>query len=630
MKIPLVLVSFVVAACGNAASDAADTTSGASAITAGPAATSVGITGYTVSDEAGSAAIAVLGAGGAPRGTVRIGPSANGYLATATVGTETASERGYSLRAGADGERWLIRERQAGAATLRTEARIDGSGEVVSVALLAPLAAEQVLEVGGFRDTATGRWAVLPLVGEGADEGTDPAAWIQATGTQAAVDGAANLLLTATLGEPPALDAALDVLAANAGDAAAHKPGALEAAIHLSGDCRRMADLAQRSSTPCCQECTKGGLDDPGVALSVGLGMLGGVQLALQTRKGCLCCQQALGLDLARVVACIEAATGSAKTDASCAASATGLQPWESSGADETGHACVTTCDDEKCGKYCFSELNADAAGCVAGQCFCGLQSPLCEILFPDTNCTNATVVVPGASALVCGTARCGDGKVSSVCPLRPERAEVCDPSAGSGRAGCRCSADCKTCQPCECDPDHASGWPAGKVCTPNCELADGPSCADNPKDFFTNYGVWCDPAASGSWCAAGTTCRADTCRCEAVEQPAKTPGDTSCGSGCTLCRPGSIAVYMCTSLEPSTLYQHGRAATAHEYCYDAAEFSCCGTQHPDVRDHNQACETAVAQCHCCQGKPPLASTVECLPAGATPQPCGEGQTACE
>ncbi len=576
----------------------------------------VGVFGYSTGP---GGAFELLGADGSVRASIVVSSEDGAGFSAAIADQAVRAVRYHALE---DGGTWVISQASDSAGALLVhETRLDADGQVVESALRAPLAdGAPAPAVGAIRDTPEGRWSVFPVVGTGADVVAPGAvgAWLQATGAGNAIDSEAALLLTAALQDPAFVQRVTDQ---QLGD----EPGTVEAALHRTDSCRDLATKATASTHECCQKCTN--FEGNAATLAQGaLSFFGGVEMALRMREGCICCQKALGLDLAKVVDCLKSATSKdAETEATCAQK---LQPkaWERVSVTDFGHGCETACDTSGCANWCKSELQAYNGGCWAGTCVCAFEEVRCTDLFPDIACGDLVLAEAGTSDLFCRVAECGDGVLVTNCQHHPELSEVCDKAAPVQQNGCMCSDDCKKCDPCECDQSAPAAWPEGKVCDEHCRLVEEPPCEEDILGFFASNGAWCDPKASAAWCGEGKTCAADTCRCEEDETPADSPptgAGPSCGTGCTPCigSAGALTRYACDSLDESMLVdverwgsEYERVAVAGDgWCYDSAIYFCCGTTEPHFK--NTFCDSRVTTyCHCCEGDTEKqANNVSCM-----------------
>ena len=504
-----------------------------SSVEAEGAAASAGIQGYAVAKEEAGLTATVKGRGGNDRGTVGFTPVPGGYQASATAGGVTVTEVGHTWTDTESGATTVTRERTAGVVTLRTEAEFDSAGNLVWAGLVAPLQGETIPPVGSVRITPRGRWAVLTLASSSSPETTfpeaDPAEWLAAVGATGAFGSEAGLLLTGAMTDS-ALVASLAarVEPEDEGEGAQSGTGTStrRGALHLSDRCKGMANKVKASSEACCKQCADLGKGGLGGAMTGVIGFLGGIDLAIQTRPGCACCQQKLGLEMSQIVKCVESFTET-KTEESCA-DAPGRESFQVGKVSADGHSCQFACVAEACGSACaeigVTPETGGVSACIrGGDCACKFTTPLCKTAFPDRYCDDAFAISLGAGDVACHLARCGDGRVTTTCTAHPETNEACDTLSSS--PSCKCAADCRSCEKdCECDPTNPSSWPAGQYCGTNCALQAVPTCESDMRDFFTNNAVWCDPAASASWCEKGHTCAASNCRC-VKDAPASTDG---------------------------------------------------------------------------------------------------------
>ncbi len=443
-----------------------------------------------------------------------------------------------------------------------------------------------------------------------------------------AIDSEASLLLTAALSDPGFLLATAAALTAEPDE---EEASVQRGALHLSPGCQYLYDRASGSSVPECRQCTTVDGNTIADVFTGGLGALGVIDLAFRTRPGCAACQQRLGLDLKRIVECLEAVQSAPNCSDQSA-----VKPWEVRELDLDEHACQTRCDTIRCKAVCNAEVGAHIASCLANQCVCAIQAPLCALIAPTNYCSDVIGYFPAIESFGCKTARCGDGKTTDECTVHPELVELCDPTARSGnqRNGtpCRCAADCKSCGKCECDRADESSWPSGKQCNANCALEDAPKCEDDVRDFFLSSGKWCDPKASANWCAKGSTCSSATCRCEEPKDPPKEDppaGSPACGTGCVACvgGVGRATEYLCATLSGDR-FSPGVAVSPDGVCYLASEYTCCSIGEPDVV--NKRCDKLFPVCSCCRSlRENLAHNVTCLPPDKEPLPCDEEMVRC-
>lgn len=493
-----------------------------------------GVGAFAVTVTKGTATVKLYAKGGTERGVLHVSPVKGGYVATLTVDGVTVTESAETLPSEKPAGTAIVTERKTPGAVLRTETVLAPDGTVLWAALLVPVAKTFVPTEGTVRDTAEGRFALFPTAGSAAEvAGGDPKAWLASVNAAAALGSPASLMLTAALGDPTLVDGLLSALAAPP----KQTEGTKKSALHLTQDCVSLYKSATGSKLPCCQECSKVGeskLLGIIMASSAITGIKTSIEVALKTYPQCECCRRKLQIDLANMVKCAEAATAEDVKSAKQCAEDSSVKPWQRGEVEASGHGCKTVCDPTKCDEHCTKVEKADLSHCMFGSCTCAYKVPLCAVLFPQTYCTDTVQTVVDSNDVFCIDAKCGDGILQAICAAHPNLAEQCD--SGYGINGpCRCAADCKKCDgPCECDLKDPKSWPAGKRCNANCTLVPVPKCDEDPKDFFANFGQWCDPKASANWCEKGHTCAADTCRCkkDAAKPP---PGSTTVGEDGTL-----------------------------------------------------------------------------------------------
>jgi hypothetical protein len=300
--------------------------------------------------------------------------------------------------------------------------------------------------------------------------------------------------------------------------------------------------------------------------------------------KACTCCANQTGVQSTYLSDCVKALNAPIFTDERCQAERPATMPGFVSVATPTKRWCREKCDESACTAFCQSQGAAAPAGetnCtdLVGTVYCACRPP-----DPDTPCVaevgetycGVRGTYPNGAPATCVTAECGDGIIRSECPRRLDLQEVCETNATYSPNGCppgkRCN-DCKTCEPCQCNPETNQGCEGGQTCNNNCQC-DGPlPCSRDPRERAR--GDWC--SESSNWCGRGLVCDTAECRCKsqgtcgdgicdsaAGEQ---TAGPTACPQDCpVVCGDGKCNV------------AGGEANPVLEtYCeQDCQEVSCC------------------------------------------------------